>query len=287
MLLAGDDLQLQPIEKVDGKIQTTKTAMKCEQLPAITNKIILTEQHRNDDDDYAKFLNHIRCWRPSQRLLDEIQKDRLFFHEQPSDENILQALIDHPHSTVITVSHKAANRINQIVLDRILDKSSLLGNVKCDCQLPEIPLYKGMRVMITQNRNKQLSVVNGRVAHVLQMEGNTVFLKLADNNVVQVYPLTLPNEDGSLKTVFPFMPAYALTIPKAQGQTLNECIVWLDSPIVAPGGAYVALSRCRKLENIHFWTHILSSQVTPVTFVTTLPTKFLNYASYTRRQLIL
>ena len=79
-----------------------------------------------------------------------------------------------------------------------------------------------MRVMITQNQNKQLSVVNGRIAHVLQMEGNTVFLKLANNNVVQVYPLTFPNEDGSLKTAFPFMPAYAPTIPKAQGQTLNE-----------------------------------------------------------------
>ena len=105
LLLAGDDSKLQPIEKVDDKIKLTKMAMKCTQVPVTTNKIILTEQHRNDDDDYAKFLNHIRCWRPSQCLLDEIQKDRLFFHEQPSDENILQALIDHPHSTVITVSH--------------------------------------------------------------------------------------------------------------------------------------------------------------------------------------
>ena len=145
--------------------------------------------------------------------------------------------------------------------------SSLLRNVKCDCQLPEIPLYKGMRVMTAQNRNKQLSVVNGRVAHVLQMEGHTVFLKLPNNNIVQVYPLTFPNEDGSLKTAFPFMPAYALTIPKGQGQTLNECIVWLDSPIVAPGEAYVALSRCRKLENIHFLMRILSSQVTPVSLL--------------------
>ena len=126
---------------------------------------------------------------------------------------------------------------------------------------------KALRVIITQNRNKQLSIVNGRVAHVLQMEGNTVFLNLANNNVVQVYPVSFPDEDGSLKTVLPFMPAYALTIPKAQGQTLNECIVWLDGIMVAPGGAYVALSRCRKLENICFMTRILSSQVTPVSLL--------------------
>ena len=115
-----------------------------------------------------------------------------------------------------------------------------------------------MRVIITQNRNN---------AHVLQMEGNAVFLKLGNNNVVQVCPVSFPNEDGSLKTVLPLMPAYALTIPKAQGQTLNESIVWLNGAIVAPGGAYVALSRCRKLENIHFMTRMLSSQVTPVSLL--------------------
>ena len=244
VLLAGDDCQLQPIETIAGKIKTTKTVMRFEQLSTITNKVILTEQHRNDDDHYGKFLNHIRSWHPSQQLLDQMQKDWVLFDEGPSDKDILQALISHPNSTVITVSHKAANRINQVVLDSILDKSSLLGYVKCDCDLPKMPLYKDMRVIITQNRNKQLSVVNGRIAHVLQMEGNTVFLKLGNNNVVQVYPVSFPNEDGSLKTVLPFMPAYALTIRKAQGQTLNESIVCLDAAIVAPGGAYVAHVFC-------------------------------------------
>ena len=95
-----------------------------------------------------------------------------------------------------------------------------------------LPIYKGMRVMITQNRNKQLLVVNGWVVHVLQMEGKTVFLKLANNNVVQVHPVSFPNKDGSLKTVLPFMPAYALTISKAQGQTLDEWIVWLDGVLL-------------------------------------------------------
>ncbi len=210
---------------------------------------------------------HIRCWRLSQHLLDQIQKDRVLFDEEPTDEDILQALTNHPNSTVITVSHKAANRINQVVLDSILDKSSFLGYVECDCALAKIPLYKGMGVIMSQNRNKQLSVVNGRVAHVLQMEGNTVFLNLGNNNVVQVYPVSFPDEDGFLKTVLPFIPAYALTIPKAQGQTINECIVWLDGVMVAPGGAYVALSRCRKLENIRFMTRILSSHVTPVSLL--------------------
>ena len=153
------------------------------------------------------------------------------------------------------------------MLNSILDRSLFLADVTCDSALGTIPIYKGMRVMITQNRNKQLSVVNGRVGHVLQMQGKTVFLKLANNNVVQVYPVSFPNEDGCLKTVLPFMPVYALTIPKARGQTLDECIVWLVGFVVAAGGAYVALSRCRKLENVHFMTRVVSSQVTPVSLL--------------------
>ena len=53
-------------------------------------------------------------WRPSQHPLDQIQKDRVLFDEEPTDEDILQALTNHPNSTVITVSHKAANSINQV-----------------------------------------------------------------------------------------------------------------------------------------------------------------------------
>ena len=265
LLLAGNDRQLQPIEKVDGKVHTTKTAMTSEQLRKITSKVVLTEQYRNDDHEYQTFLDHIRHWRPSQNLLDQIQCGKVLFDKDPRDEDLLHALLNNnPNSTVITVSNNAANRINNVVLDHILDKSMLLGHVECDSDLGRIPVYKGMKVMITQNRNKQLGVVNGRVAHVIQMQGKTVFLKLANNNIVQVYPVTFPRDDQSLRPLVPFMPAYALTIPKAQGQTLTNCIVWLDSPVVAPGGAYVALSRVKCFDNIRFMTRIIPSQVTPV-----------------------
>jgi ATP-dependent exoDNAse (exonuclease V) alpha subunit len=76
--------------------------------------------------------------------------------------------------------------------------------------------------------------------------------------------VSFPTDDGTIKTAIPLMPAYALTIPKAQGITVEHCIVWLDSSVVAPEGAYVALSRCRQEDNLRFMVPILSSQVTPV-----------------------
>ena len=264
VVLAGDDRQLQPIETVDGVIQMTESVMTSDKLNNINMKVVLTEQHRSEDEKYAKFLDHIRVWQPSQKLLNEIQKDKILFDHEPNDDDIFQALTNYPESTVITVSRHAANRINTVYITRILDKSSFLGHVTSDCELGEIPVYKGMRVIITHNQNKALSIVNGRIATVVQLERNTLFLKLRNGRIVHIHPVSFQNENNTVKTAMPFMPAYALTIPKAQGQTIDKCIVWLDSPVLAPGGGYVALSRNRKLENIRFMVRIWRCQIVPV-----------------------
>ena len=173
-------------------------------------------------------------------------------------------MTNYPESTVITVSRHAANRINTVYITRILDKSSVLGHVTSDCELGEIPVYKRMRVLFTQNQNKALSIVNGRIATLVQLERNTLFLKLRNGRIVHIHPVSFQHENNSVKTPMPFMPAYALTIPKAQGQTIDKGLVWLDSPVLVQGGGYVALSRNRKLENIRFMVRILHCQIVPV-----------------------
>ena len=105
----------------------------------------------------------------------------------------------------------------------------------------------------------------GHVPTAIQMEGKTIILQVNNNNIVQIYSVSYQTENQKIKTTFPLMPAYALTFPKAQGQTLNHSIVWLDSPIVAPGRAYIALSRCKTLTNIRFMTSLLSAKVSLVT----------------------
>ena len=72
-----------------------------------------------------------------------------------------------------------------------------------------------------------------------------------------VYPLQLCI-DGKFKTAVPLMPAYAITIPKAQRQTLKEAIIWLDSPVGGQGAGFVAWSPCRKLDNIYDTNYFFS-----------------------------
>ena len=84
-----------------------------------------------------------------------------------------------------------------------------------------------MRVIITQNRDKDMGVVNGQEAIVHLMENATIFLRLPDEKII-VYPVTYIKNDVNF-TCYPFMPSYSLTMLKSQEQTLKKIIIWFDS----------------------------------------------------------
>lgn len=105
--------------------------------------------------------------------------------------------------------------------------------------------------------------VNGSLGTITKIYTNTlkVEIQLDNGNLIQVEPFTQKfyeyvvedeqlerREIGSL-TQFPFKTAYAVTIHKSQGQTYDQ--MNLIPEIWAPGQLYVALSRCKTLENIH------------------------------------
>ena len=127
-----------------------------------------------------------------------------------------------------------------------------------------VPLHKSMRIVITQNRNKEAGVFNGRRVVIHRIEKATVFLKLGNDKSVNVYPVTTILENGKRRTCYPFVPSYAVTICKAQGQTLNSVIVWFDVPRIPAGSAYVALSRVKKSADLLLMTALQTSQFTPV-----------------------
>ena len=50
---------------------------------------------------------------------------------------------------------------------------------------------------------------------------------------------------------FPLILAYAVTIHKCQGLSLNSAIIDLSNKVLSPGMAYVALSRVRSLDGLY------------------------------------
>ena len=124
----------------------------------------------------------------------------------------------------------------------------------------------GTRVMVTLNNdrfklyNGELYVIaalhegsidlceteSGRVVEVPLVELKII---LSSNSINRSTSITQIEEVAYLK-FFPLTLAHAITVHKAQGQTLQEVVIDINSSF-GRGLEYVAISRCKKLENMY------------------------------------
>ena len=152
----------------------------------------------------------------------------------------------------MTVSRAAAQRINNGVSQKLFAEQQPLTNLPCAAVAggPDILPYRGMKIVITENRDKTSRIVNSQDATIVSSRGQTIIIQFADGERAFVYPVTHAVEGQGDVTRYPFTPAYARTICKSQGQNLKHLLVWLDCPTVPPGFAYVALSRVRRKSDL-------------------------------------
>ena len=177
----------------------------------------------------------------------------------------------------MTVSRRGAQRINTIVVGHLF-RGRRLSNIPCACIADSEPIFphRNMRVIFTENRDKAARIVNGQQATIISSQNNIIILRLPEGQQVFVYPVTHMQDEGPV-TRYPFTPAYAQTIIKAQGQNIQHLIIWLDSPLVPAGTAYVGLSRVRRKSAISLLQRISADQLTPVQLLTQI--HFTNFSS--------
>ncbi len=113
VIMCGDKYQQQPIMTIDGETTQMSSILEEEDFYSIDKHFHLTKQHHCEDEYLLSILNHLRFYRPSRALLEEIHEGRILCASSiPTDGEIERALSNHPNATVITVSRKASNRIN-------------------------------------------------------------------------------------------------------------------------------------------------------------------------------
>lgn len=129
-----------------------------------------------------------------------------------------------------------------------------------------VDLKIGARVLMCANDASQ-GLVNGSTGNVIRFDGDDVILKVGDferrvRRYTWEYPVWRWNGEEMVRSgvakyrQMPLKLAWAMTIHKAQGQTI-EGNVWVDLGRIWSGGqTYVALSRGRRIEQLHLGRQI-------------------------------
>jgi ATP-dependent DNA helicase PIF1 len=133
-------------------------------------------------------------------------------------------------------------------------KDKSIEDFKKNAPVPEaLHLKEGALIMIRLN-DPEGKWVNGSVGHLTQITPNKISIKLVTGREIELEPATFSMLDAegipvASATNFPINLAYAMTVHKAQGATLDKMMVDLRG-LWEPGQAYVALSRARRAKEL-------------------------------------
>ena len=265
MILSGDLHQLPPVvrgeeaeilrERYGGAYFFNAPAFKEAEFALLALKHIF----RQEDPKFQALLGAMR----QGRLTD---MDAHTLEACVSDRSAIDASETH---IVLTPNNANANRIN---IARLNELTSEDRTFEADIQgqfdektFPteaELELKVGARVMMLRN-DPEGRWVNGTIGTVEGFDGEAVMVSIeGDVHVIEQaawekYRYELDAETkkvkrevvGTFKQV-PLRLAYAVTIHKAQGLTLENVYIDFDRGMFAHGQAYVAFSRARSLEGL-------------------------------------
>jgi len=268
VVIAGDRKQQQPLKTVDGNMTTTISILNDGTFGDHNSvKHGLYQQFHIVDKEYSKFLDMICHLQPTQEQLDEFQDSLVLCSSGLlTDEEIYETYSNTADTVITTVSRAAAQRVNEVVVEKLFSGQGAIFQVPhaSVADGSDIFLYRGMKVVITENRDKACRVVNGQHAMLDCNQGNTLIIRCPDEERAFVYRVTHFQEGKGDVTAYPLTPAYARTISKSQGQNLKHLLLWLDCDTVPAGLAYVALSRIRRRTDLSLMQPIVSHQFQPV-----------------------
>lgn len=121
-------------------------------------------------------------------------------------------------------------------------------------------LRPGLPVILLRNLNVADGLCNGTRLIIIDMTERVLQCRVisgpkADQIIFlpKIWLIHEPDSNFAVKfsrQQFPIAEAFCLTINKAQGQSLNKVGILLPNPVFSHGQLYVALSRCRSLENM-------------------------------------
>jgi len=262
IILVGDMNQLPPVSHGEQKFVFESRAWKSH----ITKTVCLRTIHRQTNTQFLTILAEARAGHLSEesiRILESRKttewksleiKPTLLFTRRDDVEHINHKYLEKCEGpdvlfSATTISPKFISEQDIQYAVEKLDKNG--------SYVPSLRLRKGAQVMLLTNKYNEQGLVNGSRGIVESFDTLTQepLVKFINGKVLSISSHEWESEDyvGVKRAQIPLRLAYAITIHKAQGATLDCALIEIGAGTFECGQAYVALSRVKSLESLYVW----------------------------------
>ena len=287
LLFSGDFYQLPPVTKTGATVFAFESPL----WPALVpTSVVLTDMHRQSDPVFQKILAEARVGALSPESMAILKtrkglewqtlkiRPTLLFPRNAevdaiNDANI-RALKGPKHMYVAKTVGASPKQLNDPAFQRAVASLDKDAPYRIDLELAV-----DAQVMLLHNLNPAAGLVNGSRGVVVGFEETKGYplVEFLNGARIPIAPhlWALEADSDVGREQIPLRLAWASTIHKAQGATLDSALIDVGDNTFEAGQAYVALSRVKSIESLYihalkadaFWTH---SQVTD--FYRKLPT---------------
>lgn len=266
IILVGDFYQLPPINK-DNKPKRFAFDAKCWNT-LIHHSIEFKHIYRQNDLDLTQILNKVRIG----DIDDNVDTYLSQFINNPN-YNISNYTHIFPTKFMVTLhNEKMLQNISEPVKEY---KYNVMFNNRYDPKWFIFPkdtlieetlrVKKGAFVMINKNLDFDLGIVNGTQGTIIGYNPltNDPIVSFHNGKTIMNINKEKWEFDGYTIEQYPLMLAYAITIHKSQGCSIERLAIDIGSNVFEEGQTYVAISRCISKEHLHIMKynnrHILTN----------------------------
>lgn len=254
VIMSGDFFQLPPVNRNDSRVGGfVVNSQAWQELDPVI--CYLGEQYRQNDDTLAEILTAMRSQDLRRRHVEALMERSEF---APSEGSVYTEL----HTVNVDVDAKNEARLDELGGDELSYQQTTTGsdnyveNLQRSVLAPKVlRLKKGALVMAVKN-SLDRKYVNGSLGRVVDFDRVTDYpiVEFVNGKEVTMEPDTWELRDGDKKrasiTQIPLRLAWAITVHKSQGMTLDAALIDLRKAFVE-GMGYVALSRVRSLDTLY------------------------------------